>query len=51
MEHWIKEARKAQTKIKNLSQELEDNLRRQYKASQTIAKAPDNEAIKPIIAD
>lgn len=51
MEHWIKEARKAQTKIKNLSQELEDNLRRQHKASQTIAKAPDNDAIKPIIAD
>ena len=51
MEHWIKEARKAQTKIKNLSQELEDNLRRQHKASQTIAKAPDNDAIKPIIAE
>lgn len=49
MDHWLKEAKKAQTRVHHLSNELEDNFRKQQKASQAIARAPDNEAIKPLI--
>jgi len=49
IEQWLEDSKKAQKRVARLSNELENNLRKQQQASQAISRAPDNEAIKPIV--